>query len=139
MKLCNDTITVFNARVDPEEGGNVWEPTVITGAGWYLTDASTVDASKGGLVAASKATIRIPAEADSGGRAYADPVSYANAEDVSELWTLKSGDIVVKAAVTGADWTPAKLKTVYADCAVILGVTDNRRAPRAPHWKVTAT
>lgn len=139
MKLCNDTITVFNARVDPDVGGNVWVPTVITGAGWYLTDASTVDASRGGLVAASKATIRIPADADAGGRAYADPVTYANAVDVSGLWTLKGGDIVVKGEVTGDDWTPAKLKAAYADCVVILGVTDNRRAPRAPHWKVTAT
>lgn len=139
MKLCNDVVTVFNARVDPERGGNVWEPTVITGVSWWATDASTVDASKGGLVAANKATIRIPEGADAGAKAYADPVSYADAEDVSGLWTLKSGDIVVKAAVTGANWTPAKLKNAYADCVVILGVTDNRRAPHAPHWKVTAT
>ena len=139
MKLCNDTITVFNARVDPDVGGNVWIPTVITGAGWYLTDASTVDASKGGLVAANKATIRIPAEADFGRKVYADPVSYASAEDVSGLWTLKGGDIVVKAAVTGDDWTPAKLKAAYAECVTVLAVTDNRRAPRAPHWRVTAT
>lgn len=139
MKLCNDTITVFNARVDPEVGGNVWMPTVITGASWYLTDAATVDASKGGLVAANKATIRIPVEADTGGKAYADPVSYANAEDVSGLWTLKGGDIVVKAAVEGDDWTPAKLKKEYADCVVVLGVTDNRRAPNAPHWRITGT
>lgn len=139
MKLCNDTITVFNAHVDPEQGGNVWAPTVITGASWWATDASTVDASKGGLVAANKATIRIPLEADTDGSAYTDPVSYANAEDVSALWTLKCGDIVVKAAVTGAEWTPAKLKNVYADCVTILGVTDNRRAPRAPHWRITGT
>ena len=139
MKLCNDTITVFNARVDPEVGGNVWIPTVIVGASWYLTDASTVDASKGGLVAANKATIRIPVDADTGGKAYADPVSYASAEDVSRLWTLKGGDIVVKAAVEGADWTPAKLKAAYADCVTILGVTDNRRALRAKHWRITGT
>ena len=139
MKLCNDTITVFNARVDPETGGNVWVPTVIAGAGWYLTDASTVDASKGGLVAANKATIRIPVDADTAGKAYADPVSYASAEDVSGLWTLKGGDIVVKGEVSGDSWTPAKLKAAYADCVTVLGVTDNRRAPRAPHWKVTAT
>ena len=139
MKLCNDTITVFNARVDPDVGGNVWIPTVIAGAGWYLTDASTVDASKGGLVAANKATIRIPVEADTGGKAYADPVSYASAEDVSGLWTLKGGDIVVKGEVTGGDWTPSKLKAAYAECVTVLGVTDNRRAPRAPHWRVTAT
>ncbi|MBQ6346461.1 MAG: hypothetical protein IJI71_02760 [Clostridia bacterium] len=139
MKLCNDTVTVFNARVDPDEGGNVWVPTVITGASWWATDASTVDASKGGLVAANKATIRIPVDADTGGKAYADPVSYANAEDVSGLWTLKGGDIVVKAAVEGEDWTPARLKKEYADCVVILGVTDNRRAPNASHWRITGT
>lgn len=139
MKLCNDTITVFNARVDPEVGGNVWVPTVITGVSWYATDASTVDASKGGLVAANKATIRIPVDAGTGGKAYADPVSYASAEDVSGLWTLKGGDIVVKAAVEGEDWTPARLKAAYAECVTVLGVTDNRRAPRAPHWRVTAT
>ena len=139
MKLCNDVITVFNARVDPDVGGNVWVPTVITGAGWYLTDAATVDASKGGLVAANKATIRIPVEADTGGKAYADPVSYASAEDVSGLWTLKGGDIVVKAAVEGSDWTPARLKKEYAECVTVLAVTDNRRAPRASHWRVTAT
>ena len=139
MKLCSDTITVFNARVDPETGGNVWVPTVIAGAGWYLTDASTVDASKGGLVAANRATIRIPAEADFGGKAYADPVSYASAGDVSGLWTLKGGDIVVRAAVNGADWTPARLKAAYAECVTVLGVTDNRRGPRAAHWRVTGT
>lgn len=139
MKLCNDTITVFNARVDPDVGGNVWIPTVIAGAGWYLTDASTVDASKGGLVAANKATIRIPVDADTGGKAYADSVSYANAEDVSGLWTLKGGDIVVKAAVEGSDWTPARLKAAYAECVTVLAVTDNRRAPNGKHWRITAT
>jgi len=139
VKLCNDTITVFNARVDPDEGGNVWVPTVITGVSWWATDASTVDASKGGLVAANKATIRIPVEAHAGGKQYTDPVSYANTEDVSGLWTLKGGDIVVKAALEGDDWTPAELKATCADCVVILGVTDNRRAPRAKHWRITGT
>ena len=139
MKLCNDTITVFNARVDPEVGGNVWIPTVIAGASWYLTDAATVDASKGGLVAANKATIRIPVDADTGGKAYADPVSYAKAEDVSGLWTLKGGDIIVRAALEGTDWTPAELKATYSECVTVLAVTDNRRAPNAKHWRVTGT
>ena len=139
MKMCNDTITVFNARVDPDVGGNVWEPTVITGASWYLTDASTVDASKGGLVAANKATVRIPEGADAGGKVYADPITYANAEDVSGLWTVQAGDIIVKGEVTGASWTPARLKAAYADCVTVLGVTDNRRAPNAQHWRVTGT
>lgn len=137
MKLCNDTITVFNARVDPDAGGNVWTPTTITGASWYMTDASTVDAAKGGLVAANKATIRIPEDANAGGKAYADPIAYRDAEDVSGLWTLQNGDIIVKGSATGADWTPARLKKAYAECVTVLSVTDNRRAPNAPHWRIT--
>ena len=26
-----------------------------------------------------------------------------------------------------------------ADCVTVLSVTDNRRAPNAPHWRVTGT
>lgn len=123
MRLAKDTITVFNARVDPDVGGNVWVPTVITGVSWWATDASTVDASKGGLVAANKVTVRIPVEAA--------PAELA----------LKNGDILVKGDAAAVESpTPAKLKKLYgADCATILGVTDNRRAPRAPHWRITAT
>lgn len=136
MKLCNDTVTVFNARVDPATGANVWTATVITGASWYMTDASTVDASKGGLVAANKATVRIPEE------------------NAPEGFSLKAGDVIVKGSVpltetvtvngvsstVAIDWTPAKLKKAWgADCVTVLGVTDNRRAPNAPHWRVTGT
>lgn len=140
MKLCNDTITVFNARVDQQTHGNVWIPTVITGASWYMTDASTIDAGKGGLIAANKATIRIPADANTGSKTYADPVTYKAAADVSTLWTLQNGDIIVKGdASATTDPTPAKLKKAYADCVTVLGVTDNRRAPNAPHWRITGT
>ena len=153
MKLCNDTITVFNARVDPATGGNVWTATVITGASWFMTDASTVDASKGGLIAANKASIRIPEDANAGGKAYTDPISYKAASSVTGLWTLQNGDIIVKGAVpltetvtvngvsstVAINWTPAALKKAYADCVTVLAVTNNRRAPNAPHWRVTGT
>ena len=123
MKLCNDTITVFTARVDPELGDDVWAPTVIRGASWYATDASTVDASKGGLVAANKVTVRIPAKV------------------YPEGLELKNGDVIVKGDASGAESpTPAKLKKAYGgDFMTVLAVTDNRRAPRAPHVKVIGT
>ena len=121
MKLCNDTITVFNARVDPATGGNVWTATVIGGASWYMTDASTVDTGKGGLVAANKVIVRIPEEVAPAG------------------FGLKAGDIIVKGdASATAGPTPAKLKKAWgADCMTVLSVTDNRRAPNAAHWRVT--
>ena len=138
MKLCNDTVTVFTASVDQETKTTVYAPTVIAGVSWFAANADTVD-PKGGLVAANRATIRIPEDADTGGKAYADPVRYASAGDVSGLWTLKGGDIVVRAAVEGSDWTPARLKAAYAECVTVLAVTDNRRGPRAAHWRVTGT
>ena len=136
MINCNETVTVFNARVDPETGGKAWMPTVIEGAGWFMTDATAVDAARGGLTAADRCVIRIPEGADAGGKAFVDPLAYASAESVAGLWTLANGDVVVRGAVTGAAWTPAALKRAFADCVTVLSVTDNMRAPMARHWRV---
>ena len=139
MKQCNDTITLFNSHWDESLGDDAWYPTVIHGVHWWLTDASAVDTARGGLVAANKCTVRIPMDADSGESAYADPIAYTAAEDVTGLWTLAAGSVIVKAEVPAGDWTPARLKIAYADCMTVLNVTDNRQAPRAPHFKVVGS
>lgn len=133
MKLCKETITVVNAQVDPETGYDRYYATVISGASWYCEIAATVDAS--GLKAADKFTIRIPEDADFGGKAYVDPIAYATASP-ADTFTLRSGDTIVRGVADGADLSPAALRRSYAEVATVLGVTDNRRAPRAPHWKV---
>lgn len=58
MQLCNDTITLYNRRFDPEEDCDVYGRTVIRGVHWFNSDATTVDST--GLKAANKVTIRIP-------------------------------------------------------------------------------
>ena len=135
MQLCNDTITVFNKRTDVENGWDVFIPTVIHGVSWYGDIA--VNISDKGLNAANKYTIRIPIDADFGNKSYVDPVAYQNETIISGFFTLSNGDIVVKAAVTDTDITPAQIKENYPDVCTILGVTDNRRAPKSPHWRVT--
>ncbi len=135
MKLCEETVTVFNARVDPETGGRAYRPTVIAGASWYETQAEKADA-QGGLVSADRVIIRIPADADAGGKRWAEPVEYRAAASADGLWTLNGGDVIVKGAVAGDGWTPARLRAEYPGCATVVGVADNRRAPRAPHWRV---
>ena len=134
MRLANETITVFNKRANTD-GGYTWNPTTITGASWYESDAQTVD-PQGGFVAAGKITIRIPTNADAGGKTYADPLTYRNAADVSALWTLEGGCVIVRGAVTGNTWTPKTLAAAYAGICTVMAVTDNRRAPREPHFKV---
>ena len=135
MKLCGETITVFNQRWDDDVGDQVYWPTTISGVSWHATQAETVD-PKGGLVMANKAVIRIPEEVASG---YTDPIAYHAANDPEGLWTLEGGTIIIKGEAEGNTWTPARLKAAFADCVTVLGVTDNRRAPNAPHFKVVGS
>ena len=136
MKLCNETVTVFNKRLDIQNGWDVYVPTVIKGVSWYCEIASNVDNT--GLHAANRYTLRIPIDADFGGKAYLDPIAYAKEMIVSGVFTLRNGDIVARAAITDESLTPAQLHDMY-ECMTILGVTDNRRAPNAPHFKVVGS
>ena len=132
MRLCDDTITVFNVKYNPATDRDDYNATVITGVSWFCETVSNVDK---GLKAANKFTLRIPATADFGGKTYALPMEYATAEDASGLFTLCNGDTIVHGAVTGSDLRPAALHKQY-EALTVLGVTDNRRARNAPHWKV---
>ena len=68
MRLCNDTVTLFSYAVDAATHAPTYTAHVLTGVSWYATAAETVD-PKGGLVAAHKVTVRIPAAVvPSGGR-----------------------------------------------------------------------
>ena len=133
MNLCKETITVFNARLDRENGFDRYYGCVIAGVSWYSEIVANVDPA--GLKAANKFTVRIPENADFGGKTYVSPLEYAEAEDASNLFTLKSGDIIVRGVVSVSDVKPADLHKRY-EAFTVLGVTDNRRAPNAPHWKV---
>ena len=133
MKLCNETITVFNKRQAEDTGYDVYIPTVITGVSWFCDIASTVDTS--GLKAANKYVIRIPTDADFSGKEYVTPAEYADS-DAETSFTIGNGDIIVKAAITDEGLKPADLQAQYGEVATVLGVTDNRRTRNAAHWKV---
>lgn len=140
VKLCNDTITVFNAHFDETAGDDIYYPTAIAGVRWYMTQAETVD-PKGGLVMANRITIRIPTNARAAGL-YVDPIAYRLAEEPSGMWTLAGGTIIVKGTLPtpatrdATAWTPKLLRETFPECMTVLGVTDNRGAPNAPHFKV---
>lgn len=137
MYLCDDVITVYNKKLDQDKGYDTYHGTVITGVSWYCEVASAVDDT--GLKSANKFTIRIPVEADFSGKIYADRVAYAESEDTAQLFTLQPGDVIVHGAAEPDGMTPSQLQEQYAEVVTILGVTDNRRAPFAKHWKVVGT
>lgn len=132
MKECNETITVFNTRLDDDKGYDLYVPTIIRGVSWFCEIASNVDSS--GLKAANKFIIRIPVDADFSDKAYVPPAAYAGG-DPNTVFTLKQGDVIVHGEET-EPMLPAKLQEKYGELVTILGVTDSSRRPHAKHWKV---
>lgn len=134
MELCKDTITVFNAKLDQALGADRYHATVISGVSWYFHTLTNVGSS--GLQAANQLTLRIPVDADFSGKTYVLPAVFNTLQDPGGVFTLKVGDIVVRGRVTEKDLRPSDIKERGYEMATILGVTDNRRAPHAPHWRV---
>lgn len=115
MYLCNDVITVFNQSVD-DDGFDTYAPTVIEGVSWFLDTSATAETT--GLKAGGRVIIRIPEER------------------VDARLSLKVGDTLAHGAFPSVTDNP-KTAITTAEVITVLSVTDNRRAPRAPHLKVT--
>lgn len=135
MKLCDETITLFNAKLDPVTGYDVYTGTVIHGVSWHSETASAVDTSGGGLKAADKITVRIPNDAEFSGKVYVDPITYATCNPAN-CYTFQSGDIIVKGEIHPNNPKPADLQKQYAEVFTVLGLTNNQRTTHAPHWRV---
>lgn len=133
MKETTETVTVLNRRTDPTTGLDEWRPTVIRGVSWH--SRVNVSITQTGLKSADTATVRIPEDADTGGRVYMTPAEYSAAESPSGAFTLARGDVMVRAEIT-TPTTPAALQTACEDYITIISVTDNTRRPHAPHRKV---
>lgn len=135
MKLTDDVITIFNKRLAAATKDYTWIPTTIEGVRWFATQAETID-PRGGLKMARKVVVRIPMDARiEGEKKYAAPQAYAAANDVSGLFTLNAGSVIVKGRVDGDSWTPDTLHAAFDDVTNVLAVTDSRGAPLEPHFR----
>lgn len=133
MKLCDETITVFNVRYDPDKDRDVYHGTVIYGVSWQRDCVSTVDGS--GLKAADKVTVRIPETATIHQKRYISPKAYAKSSSIRDVFTLNAGDIIVRGEAFLKDPLPADLHRNY-EAFTALSVSDNRRGQYGRHWKV---
>lgn len=133
MRLCNDTITVYNAKYNRAVDADGYYRTVITGVRWFGTVKSTV--GNDGLKAANQIVVRIPLDANTQGKTYVDPVTFAAAKKVAALFTLNEGDVIVR-GIGAPGLRPATIHKAYPETITILAVTDSSKAPNAPHRKV---
>lgn len=134
MKLCNESITVYNAKLNKDTGYDEYHRTVISGVSWFCEIASNVDGK--GLTAANKFIIRIPTDADFSGKTYLPAKAYAESTSPDSCFTLREGDIIVRGIAPELSPHPADLHSKYDEVVTILGITDNRRGNHGKHWKV---
>ncbi len=137
MKLCTDTITVYNHQIDTSTGDDVFNATTIRGVSWYFHNSASPQVK--GLKEADGCTVRIPITAQCD-KAYLPPAAYAGA-DPGSAYTLQPGDIIVRGEGPdgGAAYgvRPAEILSAGHEHFTVTGVTDNRGAGRqSPHWKV---
>lgn len=135
MRGCDETVTVYNARVDPVSRMEAYVPTVLAGVGWHGRVASR--AAAGGAQAANGFVLRIPEGVAAEGKAFAEPVEYRAAGDVGGLWTLQKGDMILRGECREA-LTPARLRQRFGAerTLTVTQITDNRTAGRGRHWRV---
>jgi len=135
MRLCDGTVTLYNARVDGALRREVYAPTVLRGVSWLVRDAARPGGS--GMEGARRHLLRVPADVDAGGSAYVSPGEYRRAGDAAGRWTLAPGDVIVAGEPSIDDPTPARLRALGVPCALVTAVTDNRRGLAAGrHWRV---
>lgn len=134
MKLCTETITLYNHQIDANTGDDVYNATTIAGVSWYFHDAASPQTK--GMKDADGCTVRIPITATTD-KAYLPPVEYATADPAS-AYTLQPGDIIVRGiGPTGDGVRPAEIISAGHEHITVTSVTDNRGTGRqSPHWKV---
>lgn len=134
MKLCTDTVTIYNRYIDAETHSKKLMKRVVRGVHWWGKVHTT--ATHNGLYSADEYTMRVPIEADFSPYTYVSPKTFEHAEDKSNLVTFAIGDVMVYGETDDGEYTQSELQDKFDDVRIIISVTDNRRAPNAPHWKV---
>lgn len=136
--ITNSDITVFNRRYCKEDRTEKLYGTKIRGVSFYSRKGTTF--SNKDLSGDDSYIIRIPADADTSGKAYLDEMAYANLDDksFSGYWTLQPGAIIVRGLVDIETASEIDLKKSFPEVVTVRNYTDNRDrcSDAMKHWRV---
>lgn len=133
--ITNADLTIFNKRrVDKMSARPVYFCTQIKGVNFY-TDQKVRVNEKGDVVSADIYKIRIPADADTGDKQYADAESYKRMTDEEALkhWTIDNDDLFGKGLLEEFEKEADFLKQQYT--GKVQSFSDNRRGG-FPHFRI---
>ena len=136
--IVNSDITVFNKRYDRAERTERFYGTQIRGVSFYSRKGTSSGSKE--LSKSDAYTIRIPADADTSGKKYADQKAYSELDDTvfSGYWTLQPGAIIVQGLVDLETATETELRQSYPEVIFVRNLTDNRSrgSSSMKHWRV---
>lgn len=133
--LTNADVTIINRkRVDRSEA---LLKSCIRNVAWHSVSGATSGSASDN---ADSFKMRIPIDADFGGKTYVDRHTYGNLtlEEAVNHWTLDSGDIVVKGIVYEEEITQTLLMEKYNEVYRIGEFADNTDmgSDAIKHWRV---
>lgn len=134
----NADITIFNKRYNADRRTELFYPTQIRGVSFYKR--KNVAWKKKETSSDDEYTIRIPIDADMGGKEYMEAKAYEalSDEEFSGYWTLQPGAIIIKGLSDMETATETELDKTYADAIRIMNFTDNtdRCSDVMKHWRI---
>lgn len=134
----NADITIFNKRYIQEERTEKFFSTRIYGVSLYSKKGTSSGDNE--LRKSDTYTIRIPADADTDGKEYADQLSYKAMDDATYpgYWTLQPGAIIVRGISDLEVATETELRENYPDVILVTNFTDNRDrcSDAMKHWRI---
>lgn len=129
-------ITIYNQYIDPATRSEKYQRTVIPHVHWENRKA--INRSKIGDISADSVMVFIPFAV---GDDYLKPVAWQALPVKTGKWTLQTGDILVKGAVTdelSSSFTASDLKEKYDDVVAITSVdTMDYGTVGLQHWEVS--
>lgn len=136
--IVNADITIFNKRYIREERTEKFVPTRIYGVSLYSKKG--ISSGDNELKESDTYTIRIPADADTEEKEYADQLSYKAMDDAiyPGYWTLQIGAIIVRGISDLETATETELREKYPDVILVTNFTDNRDrcSDFMKHWRI---
>lgn len=134
--ITNGDITIFNKAYDRETRSELFVPTIIRGVHVFnrVKGKGELQQEK-----SFSCQIRIPIDANTGGKEYVSQHGWIAAGDKSGLWTIQLGDVVVLRAVEeDALRNETELLRKYLEAVVVSTVTDNTTigSKAVRHWRI---
>lgn len=133
--ITNADLTIFNKRrIDKATGRPVYLGTRIKGVSFY-TEQKTNVTEAAGVISKDMYKIRIPENADTGGKRYVDAEKYKTLtdEEAAGYWTIDNDDLFGRGLLPEFEKESEFLKRQYT--GKVISFSDNRRG-RLAHFRI---